>query len=251
MSEIPRGKDLTNNTKNDFEYLEMLDEYFKNSVGTTVEKIQNFTKYVPRQDLTNFIAKYEIFKKILDVPGDIIECGVFFGGGLMTSAHLSSIFEPINFERKIIGFDTFSGLTELSDKDSDESPLAKKGAYSIDSFDDLQKCFKIYDSNRFLNHFQKIEVIKGNAVDTIPKFLMKNPQTIISHLSLDFLLYEPSKVALENFVPLMPKNSIISFNTLTDKKWPGTMHAVKETLKIKNRDFKRFSFNPYIQYIVL
>ena len=97
MSEIPRGKDLTNNTKNDFKYLEMLDEYFKNSVGTTVEKIQNFTKYVPRQDLTNFIAKYEIFKKILDVPGDIIECGVFFGGGLMTSAHLSSIFEPINF----------------------------------------------------------------------------------------------------------------------------------------------------------
>ena len=101
MSEIPRGKDLTNNTKNDFKYLEMLDEYFKNSVGTTVEKIQNFTKYVPRQDLTNFIAKYEIFKKILDVPGDIIECGVFYGGGLMTSAHLSSIFEPINFERKI------------------------------------------------------------------------------------------------------------------------------------------------------
>ena len=40
MSEIPRGKDLTNNTKNDFKYLEMLDTYFTNSVGTNIEKIQ-------------------------------------------------------------------------------------------------------------------------------------------------------------------------------------------------------------------
>ena len=188
---------------------------------------------------------------ILDIPGNVIECGIFFGGGLMTSAHLSSIFESINFERKIIGFDTFKGLTELSKFDSKSSPLAKKGAFAANSFDDLQKCIKLYDSNRFLNHLEKIQIIRGNAVKTIPKFLKDNPQTIISLLNLDFLLYEPSKIALENFVPRMPKNSIIAFNTLTDAKWPGTMHAVKDTLGIKNREFKRFSFNPYIQYLVL
>ena len=81
--------------------------------------------------ISKFITHYEIFKKILDVPGDIIECGVFFGGGLMTSAHLSSIFEPINFERRIIGFDTFTGLTELGEFDSTKSTLAKKGAYAL------------------------------------------------------------------------------------------------------------------------
>ena len=251
MSKVSRGKDATNNTKNDFKYLDMLNDYFSKSVGTDVEKIQNFPKYVPRQDLTNFIARYEIFKKILDIPGNVIECGIFFGGGLMTSAHLSSIFESINFERKIIGFDTFKGLTELSKFDSKSSPLAKKGAFAAKSFDDLQKGIKLYDSNRFLNHLEKIQIIRGNAVKTIPKFLKDNPQTIISLLNLDFLLYEPSKIALENFVPRMPKNSIIAFNTLTDAKWPGTMHAVKDTLGIKNREFKRFSFNPYIQYLVL
>tara|TARA_B100000029_G_scaffold253999_1_gene250842 strand:+ start:853 stop:1608 length:756 start_codon:yes stop_codon:yes gene_type:complete len=251
MSKVSRGKDITNNTKNDLKYLDMLSEYFSDSVGTNVEKIQNFPKYVPRQDLTNFLARYEIFKKIIDVPGDIIECGVFFGGGLMTSAHLSSIFEPVNFERKIIGFDTFKGLTELSKFDSKISPLAKKGALSIDSFEDLQRCIELYDSNRYLSHLKKIKIIKGDAVKTIPKFLKENPQTMVSLLHLDFLLYEPSKVALENFVPKMPKNSIIVFNTLTDSKWPGTMHAILKTLGIKDMEFKRFSFNPYVQYLVL
>mgnify|MGYP006111396975 CR=1 FL=1 len=90
-------------------------------------------------------------------------------------------------------------------------------------------------------------------IDGLPQsqFLKEHPETMISLLYLDFLLYEPSKVALENFLPRMPENSIIAFNTLTDPKWPGTMHAVFETLGINDKKFKRFSFNPYIQYLVL
>ena len=116
------------------------------------------------------------------MPGDIIECGVFFGGGLMTSAHLSSIFEPINFERRIIGFDTFTGLTELSEFDSTKSTLAKKGAYVVDSFDDIQECIKLYDSNRYLSHLKKVQIIKGDAIKTIPHFLKEHPETMISLL---------------------------------------------------------------------
>ena len=55
MSKLARGKDVSNNTKNDLEYLEMLENYFSNSVGTTVEKIQNFPKYVPRQDFPSYL----------------------------------------------------------------------------------------------------------------------------------------------------------------------------------------------------
>ena len=47
-----------------------------------------------------------MFKEILNVHG-IVECGVLYGNGTMTFAHLSSILEPVNFTRKIIGFDTF------------------------------------------------------------------------------------------------------------------------------------------------
>ena len=102
-----------------------------------------------------------------------------------------------------------------------------------------------------INHLKKVQVIKGDAIKTIPQFLKDNPETMVSLLYLDFLLYEPSKTALENFISRMPKKSIIAFNTLTDAKWPGTMHAVLDTLGINDKKFKRFSFNPYVQYLEL
>jgi len=98
----------------DNKFQKKLESYFKNGNDSTFEKLSNFSKYVSRQDLTRFLARYEIYKKILDVDGSIIECGVKFGGGLMTFAQLSSIFEPVNYTRKIIGFDTFSGFPIFS-----------------------------------------------------------------------------------------------------------------------------------------
>jgi len=252
MKDISRFKEKQFNTPNDFEFLKKLGEYFDSSIGTNVEKLQNFAKYVPRQDLTNFLARYEIFKKIQNIPGSIIECGVLFGGGLMTFAQLSSIFEPINFERKIIGFDTFSGLTKFSKYDKMSiSEHAHEKAFSLNSLKDLEKCIEIYDKNRFLSHFPKVEIVKGDAVRTIPKYLKKNPATVVSLMYLDFVLYEPTKIALECIVPIMPKGSIIALNMLNDKHWPGVTKAIIDTIGIKDLKFERFSFTPYTQYIIL
>ena len=38
-------------------------------------KLRNFEKYVTRQSLSRFIARYELFKMIKDTQGSIIECG--------------------------------------------------------------------------------------------------------------------------------------------------------------------------------
>lgn len=44
-------------------------------------KLRNFEKYVRRQDLARFLARYELFKMIKNTKGSIIECGVHYGGG--------------------------------------------------------------------------------------------------------------------------------------------------------------------------
>jgi len=140
-------------TQNEIEYRIELEDYFARSIGSNVEKLQNFVKYVPCQDLRKFICKYEIYKKILNVHGSIIECGVLFGGGLMTWAKLSEIFEPLNHLRNIIGFDTFSGFVTISDKDkTDIAVQAKKGGLSMDAYEDPIECIRLYDNNRFLKH---------------------------------------------------------------------------------------------------
>ncbi len=244
-------KNSTKKINND-KFQNNLENYFVNSVGNTAEKLSNFTKYVPRQDITRFIAKYEIFKKILDVEGAIIECGVRFGAGLMSFAHMSSIFEPVNYTRKIVGFDTFSGFPSMANEDKGStSKFAKKGGMAINSYNDLKQSIALFDSNRFLGEIEKIQLIKGDATRTIPKYIKENPHTVVSLLYLDFDIYKPTKIALEHFVPRMPKGSVIVFDEINNKDWVGETKAVLDTIGIHNLRIKRFSFNTYMSYAVL
>lgn len=236
----------------DNKFQKKLESYFKNGNDSTFEKLSNFPKYVSRQDLTRFLAKYEIYKKILDVDGSIIECGVKFGGGLMTFAQLSSIFEPVNYTRKIIGFDTFSGFPILTKEDKGSvSKFAKKGGFKVDSYNDLKKCISLFDSNRFLGKIPKVELIKGDATLTIPKYIKENQHLVVSLLYLDFDIYKPTKVALENFLPRMPKGSIIVFDEINNPDFVGEPKAVLDTIGFSHLRIKRFNFNTYMSYAVL
>src|SRR6186997_571888 len=90
---------------------------FERNPSSWETKVENFPKYVRRQNLTRFLALYEIFNRVLNVKGSIVECGVNHGFGMMTWAKLSAILEPVNLTRRIYGFDTFSGFPSLSQKD--------------------------------------------------------------------------------------------------------------------------------------
>ena len=66
-----------------------------------------FTKYARRHELARFMVQHELFKKIQNVKGSIVECGVYQGAGVMAWAKLAETLEPYNFLRKVYGFDTF------------------------------------------------------------------------------------------------------------------------------------------------
>ena len=115
----PIMHDPRTQSTSDYEFREALETYFQESPGSVNEKLENFAKYVPRQNLARFLARYEIFRRILDVQGSIVECGVLFGCGLMSWAKLSSILEPYNFQRRVYGFDTFTGFPSIHKKDTE------------------------------------------------------------------------------------------------------------------------------------
>lgn len=249
-----RIHDPRHSTAREVEYRINLEAYFDNSVGTNVEKLQNFTKYVPRQSLTAFISKYEIFKKVLNTQGSIIECGVYLGGGLMTFAQLSSILEPINYQRKIIGFDTFAGFPAISKEDeTGKSAHARTGGFSVDAgiYEDLKTSIELYDSNRFISHMPKVIIVKGDIKETVPKYLEENPHTVVSLLYLDVDVFEPTVAAIEHFVPRMPRGAIIVFDELNSDRWPGETLAVLRTLGLKSLCIERFPFEPNMSFAVL
>lgn len=220
---------------------------------------ENFSKFTSRQSLTRFLAHDEIFRKILDIHGSVIECGVYLGQSLMTWAQLSSIYEPIGgATREIFGFDTFTGFPSVSEfdlvpnlpdhkiGDLDTSNVVGQSVYS-----DLINEIALFDKNRFLPQFHKVSLIKGDFINTCEDFLQENAHVIPALLYLDFDLYEPTALALKNFLPRMPKGSIIAFDELNVRDWPGETKALLESLNINNYILRKTAYDIKISYIEL
>lgn len=225
---------------------------FEENASSWETKMENFPKYVRRQNLTRFLALYEIFKKVLDVKGSIVECGVNHGYGVMSWCKFSAILEPVNLTRRIYGFDTFAGFPSLSEKDrSSHSTGVKKGDLSADTKAELERLSEIHDSTRFLGHIPKLTLIEGDAVQTIPQFIEENPHLVVSLLFMDFDLYEPTRVALEHFLPRMPNGAVVAFDELDNPLWPGETQAMLEFMGEHRFRLNRCPFDPYIGYAVL
>ena len=225
---------------------------FDSNPSTWETKIENFPKYVRRQNLTRFLALYELFKLALDVKGSVVECGVNHGFGLMSWAKFSAILEPVNLTRRIYGFDTFEGFPRIGREDrATASQGVKVGDLAADTFEELSELAHIYDSSRFLGHVPKVHLVKGDATKTIPVFIEENPHVLISLLFLDFDLYEPTKVAIECFLSRMPKGAILAFDELDNPLWPGETLAMLELHANRRLKLQRLHFDPYISFAVL
>lgn len=242
-----------------FDYLarNALEDYFNQSSGSSTEKLENFAKYVPRQNLARFLARYEIFKMIQGVQGSIVECGVLFGGGLMSFAKLSTILEPYNFQRRIFGFDTFAGFpsieaNDLAGKSERKSAHLKEHGFAAEyAYEDIRRAIEIYDMSRYLNHFPKVQLFRGDFAVSVREFLDDYPHVVISCLYLDFDIYRPTKIALDHLLPRMPKGSVLVFDELNEEAFPGESIAVMEAINLNSLRVRRFEFEPRISYAVL
>lgn len=247
-------RESSNQSSSDINYLEKINLLWDSSCGENVEKLESFCKYVSRQSITKFIARSKIFEKQLTVNGSIVEIGVHRGASFMTWAQLSSIYEPVNYTRKIIGFDTFEGFPKIDKKDSlGKSETLKKGGFNVDesSLEDLHRAIKLFDENRLMNHIPKCEIIKGDVGQTLPEYLDKNPHLLVSLLHLDADLYEPTKISLENIIPRMPKGAVILFDELNMDLFPGETIALLESLNINQKKIERFSFATSMSYLII
>ena len=214
----------------------------------------NFTKYVRRHELARFMAQYDLFKRIANVKGSIVECGVYEGSGVMAWAKISETLEPYNFLRKIYGFDTFEGFPSISPADlTGPGAVAEVGRLKpeYDVLDELRVCISAMDATRLIQHQEKVQLIKGDALHTIPEFLKENQHVLVSLLYLDFDLYEPTLLALKTFLPRMPKGAIVAFDELNDAKWPGETRALLETFNLNQYKLESFPFEPHISFVTL
>ena len=69
----------------------------------------NFNNFILSEDRRLFnklISRALLYHEVRDIPGDIVECGVFKGTGIYTFLKLKNLYNP-NSLKKVIGFDFF------------------------------------------------------------------------------------------------------------------------------------------------
>lgn len=231
-----------------------LCEAFETSILPLALRLQNFPRYVRRQDIARFLVKYKIFELGLAATGSIVECGVFAGGGVMGWAHFSAILEPYNHTRRVIGFDTFTGFPEPHEKDTrhGQSEHLHRGAFNTDRsiISEDKHLFALHDQNRPLGHIPKIELVVGDACETIPQYVEEHPHLLVSLLYFDFDIYEPTKTALQFLYPRVVKGGVVAFDELNCPDFPGETIALIECLGLAQTRLRRFPLDPYISYFV-
>lgn len=172
------------------------------------------------------LVQYEIFKKTINIPGDIIECGVFKGNSFMRLAAYRQMVSSENAKR-LIGFDIFDKFPKSKyDDDSKKlrSFIDEAGQYSITK-NELNELL-------FLKKITNFELVEGNINNTIGKYLKINPSLVISFLHIDVDIYEPTKSILKYLFPRLAKNGVIMLDDYG--KFPGETAAVNEFINGKN-----------------
>jgi hypothetical protein len=224
---------------------------FKNNPIPDNEIMENLVLFQRRKDISDLLFKHELYKKIIDTNGVIMEFGVRWGRNLALYESLRGIYEPYNYSRKIVGFDTFSGFPSVHEKDGN-ADIVQKGSYAVteDYENYLSRVLDFHEKESPISHIKKYELIKGDATITLKKYLEENPHTIIALAYFDFDIYEPTKHCLELIKDHITKGSIIGFDELNHPAFPGETIALKNVFGLDKYKIIRTPLSPYGSYIV-
>ena len=180
------------------------------------------------------LSQYEIYKKIIELPGDVLEFGVFKGASLIRFLTFRNLLEN-DYSRRIIGFDTFKEFPKQKRKEDNRFILE----YTKDAGKPILKkdLIKILENK----NFQNFQLVEGKVEETVKNFLRKNVNLKISLLHLDMDVYNSTKFVLNKLYDKVVKNGIIvidDYNTVE-----GATKATDEFIKTKKiENLKKLSF---------
>ena len=214
------------------------------------ELLDNIGLYLTRQTLSRINFMQDLYRRIVPVHGVIMEFGVRWGQNLALFSNLRGMHEPFNYNRKIIGFDTFEGFPSVAPEDGNR---VQAGDYDVveNWQDELEDILDFHTQNAPIPHKKKHELVKGDATATLPQYLKDHPETIVALAYFDFDLYQPTRDCLEAIIPHLTKGSILAFDELNTPEFPGETIAVREVLGLAHGAIRRDPNNPLTSYVVI
>jgi len=172
---------------------------------------QYYRRFCGARNVHSYDRKYllrELLKLAIQLPGDLIEFGVYRGASLVLMC------EAIKTQEKlVIGVDSFKGLSKPTKEDSD---FWREG----DLRADLSMVYEAARNN------PRCVLVSG----WLPECLSQVPsnQFCFGHIDVD--LYEPTKAALEFLYPHTVDRGIILLDDYGLRACPGAKLAIDELM---------------------
>jgi hypothetical protein len=201
--------------------------------------------YLRRIHVGKILALWEAFRLVQDMPGHIVELGVFKGQSLLLFAKFMELMNPNDRSCSVIGFDNFSGFTGVHAKDGAIDTRVDKvvGGWSpADWYDDLKRHIHLFDFDRFVGHKPRIELVEGDICETVETFAKERAGTCIRLLNLDCDMYEPTLAGLKHLYDMVLPGGVILLDEFAFDQFPGEASAVREFFGPRLPRIRKFPF---------
>ncbi|MEH6589914.1 MAG: TylF/MycF/NovP-related O-methyltransferase [Halioglobus sp.] len=210
----------------------------------------NFHLTLEISRLAKFVAHYEAYNMVANLPGAIVECGVFKGTSITRFALLRELLGN-HFSAKILAFDVFSDDfpdTQFEeDKAQREHWIETAGGSSI-SVEQLEDVFKRMN-------VQNYELVAGDICETVPAYMAEHAGLKISLLNVDCDFVEPTRCALEHMYDRVVRGGIILLDNYagegtTGLSYHGDTRGTDEFFADKDVVIRKFPFGARPCYII-
>ncbi|PSB04096.1 TylF/MycF/NovP-related O-methyltransferase [Merismopedia glauca] len=207
----------------------LISDGFERDDIEIISRVKPFTHTSPERihAVCNSV-KYIVANQI---PGDIVECGVWKGGSMM--AAMLTLLSLKDTSRNIYLFDTFEGMTEPDARD-----VSFLGKEALDLFKGIESSNQkwLYSSVEEVKEAvystgydkDKIHFVKGKVEDTLPEFAPAQ----ISLLRLDTDWYESTRHELIHLFPCLVPGGVLIIDDYGH--WQGAKQATDEYIQQNN-----------------
>ena len=199
----------------------------------------NFFLKTSTDRLRKTVVRNNLFLKTIDIPGDIVELGVFKGVGVITWLKLLEIYTSGSI-KKVIGFDFFSKETKF---ENEFDHKVMKDQELVSSY----KGLKIEDLNNIINNLNlksKTEFIEGDIMQTVKEYVSNKPGFKISLLHCDLDVGEPTYIALTYLWDKISIGGYIIFDEYACSNWSES-EGVDKFLKEKKLKINTLYYTSY------
>ena len=213
-------------------------------LNTTDSVYESFNNFIFSNDIKvigKLLHRFDFFNKTKNIPGDIVEIGVFKGSGVASFSKFLEIYCP-NSNKKIVGFDIFKNNDQEILNKYDEND--KKNMNVVYSRVDEKELTLQSVTNRLdnMNIHKKYILIEGDVEETLPEFVKNNPGFRIALLYIDCDLDKPTYYSLKYLWDRVLPGGIIIFDEYEHHSFSESV-GVDRFLKENNITYNIISTN--------